>query len=197
MDDYGRRIILDVPFERAVADTSEAFRAEGFDVVSTLDVRGYLARNAHHECRRYLLLQMLLPQLTLDALRHDPEIGPILPTTIAVYELPDGETAVVASPSLAPVESDFGWQAERPAIAALADRASERLARALDRVRRVRVHSGTGCTHDACTLGCLDGHGGLVHIPDRSSVPRRACTGACADCHVADGDKTNPLDRGD
>jgi hypothetical protein len=141
MDDYGRRLILDVPFEQAVTETSKALRAEGFDLVSRIDIRDYLDRRAHHECRRYVLLGALLPQLTLDALRHDPEIGTILPTAIAIYELPDGETAVAANPSLAPVVSDFGWRAGRPAIAALADHGGERLAHALDRLEHIARRS--------------------------------------------------------
>jgi len=142
MDDYGRRLILDVPFEQAVTETSKALRAEGFDLVSTIDIRDYLARSAHHECRRYLLFGAMLPQLTLDALRHDPEIGTMLPAAIAIYELPDGETAVAANPPLAPVASDFGWRAGRPAIAAIADRGGERLARALDRLHDISRRSG-------------------------------------------------------
>ena len=118
MEDYGRRIILDIPFEQAVTQTSHALHAEGFDVVATVDVRHYLARSAHHDCRRYLLLEALLPQVTLDALQHDSGLGPMLPTTIAIYELADGETAVAASPALAPVAFDLGWRAGRPAIAA-------------------------------------------------------------------------------
>ena len=71
MGEYGRRIVVDIPFERAVAETSAAIRAEGFDLVSTIDLRDYLAKHAHHDCRRYLLLGALLPQLALDALRED------------------------------------------------------------------------------------------------------------------------------
>lgn len=144
MDDYGRRITLDIPFDRAVKEAAKAFHAEGFDLVSTLDMRSYLARHAHHECRRYVLFEALLPQFTLEALQHDAGIGPILPTTIAVYELADGETAVSASPALAPVAFDFGWRAGSPAIGALADRASERVARAFERLHQIGSHTGAG-----------------------------------------------------
>jgi uncharacterized protein (DUF302 family) len=144
MEDYGRRISLDIPFEQAVAQTSRALHAEGFDVIATIDVRDYLARNAHHDCRRYVLLQALLPQVTLDALQHDIGIGPMLPTAIAIFELPDGETAVAASPALAPVAFDFGWRAGQPAIAAIADRSAERLAHAL---ARLQVHQ-----HDSAAM---------------------------------------------
>jgi hypothetical protein len=58
-----------------VTETTKALRAEGFDLVSTVDVRDYLARSAHHECRRHLLFGALLPQLTLDALRPDPKVA--------------------------------------------------------------------------------------------------------------------------
>lgn len=141
MDDYGRRLTLDVDFELAVAETSQVFREEGFDVVARLDVRDYLARTLHHECRRYVLLEALAPELTLDALRHDPGIGPILPITIAVYELADGETAVAVSPPFAPVMSDFGWRAGRPDMAAIGDRAGDQLAQALDRLQQMARRS--------------------------------------------------------
>lgn len=113
MDDYGRRVILDVPFELAVAETSQGLREEGFDA----------------------------PELTLEALQHDPGIGPILPVTVGVYELADGAPAVVASPPLAPVLSDFGWRAATPALATTGDRASEQLAQVLDRLQRTAHHS--------------------------------------------------------
>lgn len=137
MDDYGRRVILDIPFELAVAEASQALRQEGFDIVSRFDVRDFLVRTLHHECRRYMLLEALSPELTLDALQHDPGIGALLPITVAIYELPDGETAIVACPALAPVGSDLGWRAETPALAEICDRVSEQLALTFDSLRRL------------------------------------------------------------
>lgn len=98
MDDYGRRVVLDVPFQLAVAETSQLLREEGLDIVARFDVREYLVRTLHHDCRKYVLLEALAPELTLEALQHDPGIGPILPVTVGIFELADGETAVVASP---------------------------------------------------------------------------------------------------
>jgi uncharacterized protein (DUF302 family) len=141
MEDYGRRIILDIPFGRGVKETLKAFQAEGFDLISALDLRDYLARHAHHECRRYILFAALLAPFTLEALQHDPAIGPMLTTTIAVYELADGETAISASPALAAVAFDFGWRDGSPAIGRLADRASERVARSFERLHRLGVQT--------------------------------------------------------
>jgi hypothetical protein len=136
MDGTIRHLTIDAPFEQAVTETLHAFRAEGFDHVSTLDLRRYLVREAHHDCRRYVLFQMLLPQLTLDAIREDAELGPLLPTMLGVCELPDGETLVTVTPSLAPVVFGVGWRATRPALAAIGDRVSERVARAIGRLQQ-------------------------------------------------------------
>jgi uncharacterized protein (DUF302 family) len=136
MDDYGRRVILDIPFELAVTETCQVFREEGLDVVTRFDVRDYLARTLHHDCRRYTLLEALAPEWTLEARRHDPSIGPILPVTVAIFELADGETAVVASPPFAPVLSDLAWREATSALATIGDRASDQLARVLDRLQR-------------------------------------------------------------
>jgi uncharacterized protein (DUF302 family) len=137
MDDYGRRVILDMPFEAAVAATCQVFRDEGLDVVTRFDVRDYLLRTRRHECRRYEMLEALAPEWTLDALQHDPGIGPLLPVTVAIFELADGETAVVASPPFAPVLSDLAWRETTSALATIGDRASEQLARALDQLQRI------------------------------------------------------------
>jgi uncharacterized protein (DUF302 family) len=141
MDDYGRRIILDIPFELAVAQTSQVLREDGLDVVSRFDVRDYLARTLHHECRRYVLLEALAPEFTLETLQHDPSVGPMLPVMVGIFELADGETAVIASPSLAPVLSDLAWRETTPGLATIGDRASEQLAQALDRLQRTAQRS--------------------------------------------------------
>jgi uncharacterized protein (DUF302 family) len=137
MADYGRRVVIDAPFDRAVAETSDAFRAEGFCLLSTIDVRDYLARKADHECRRYLLLSACLAELTLEVLQHDPEAGAMMQTAVAIFELPDGETAVTVSPAFQGLAADFGWRAEKPEMAAIADRAAGYVARAIDRLRGI------------------------------------------------------------
>lgn len=136
MEDYGRRVVVDLPFDRALIDIIDALRQEGIHVLSRFDVRDYLKRTLHHDFRRYTLLQAATPQLTLDALHEDLAAGAILPITIAVYELADGETAIVVSEPFAPVLADRGWREAAPRLARLADDEGELLARALSRVQR-------------------------------------------------------------
>lgn len=134
MDDYGRRIVIDSGYEAVVGELSRAIREEGLQVVARIDVRDRFWRDLRHDFRRYVLIEAWSPELALEALRRHLEIGPILPTTFAVYELADGETALVAKQPFARVtESD--WRQDDPALAAIANREVERVNRILARLR--------------------------------------------------------------
>ena len=137
VEDYGRRLVVNLPFDRAVIDVIRVLREEGLDVTGRFNVREYLRRRLHHDFRRYVLLQATSPQLMLDALGHDLGVGAILPVTIAVYELADGETAVLVSEPFAPVVSDQAWREAAAELASLADQESEQLGRALARLQRL------------------------------------------------------------
>jgi uncharacterized protein (DUF302 family) len=135
MADYGRRLIVDADFDRTLIETMRAVQLEGLDIITRFDLREHLQRHVHHECRRYVLLQVASPDLMLRALQTDIESGPFLPMTLGVYELADGETVVEATEPFAPVISDAGWRRAAPDLAALADRESAQLARALARMQ--------------------------------------------------------------
>lgn len=137
MDDYGRRIVVDMPFERAVMAVSRALREEDLHIIGRFDVRDHLKLTLSHEFRRYVLLQTCSSQAMLDVLLEDLAAGAALPATIAIYELADGETAIVAGEPMGAVASDLAWRAALPALASIVDRESRRLARAFDRIPRV------------------------------------------------------------
>jgi hypothetical protein len=69
--------------------------------------------------------------VAFDALRLTLDAGPLLTTTLAIYELADGQTAIATRESLAPVADDPAWRRQSPALAALADRERERISRAI------------------------------------------------------------------
>ena len=143
MDDYGRRIVLDLGFEATVDSLGQALRAEGLRALARVDVREHFGRELGHDFRRYVLVQAWSPDLALNALRLDLGAGTSLITSFALYELGDGETAVVAQRPLASVAEDPGWRREAPALAAIADRESDRIARVLDHLQRASLRHGS------------------------------------------------------
>jgi len=144
MDDYGRRIVIDLGFEAAVAHTAQAIREAGLDVVSRIDVRDCFWRDLRHGFRQYVLLDVWSPTLAIEALKHDLAAGTILRTTFAVYELADGETAIVAREPLSSVSSDPGWRRDTPALALIADRLCNQIAGVLARLQHPTPQPASG-----------------------------------------------------
>jgi uncharacterized protein (DUF302 family) len=136
---YGRRVVVDLPFENAVDETIHALRAEGFDLAGRMDVRRFLVHALSHDFRRYVLLEVVSPEVTLEALRQDLDVGAVLPTTCAIFELADGETAVVVAEPFGGLGSEVEWRRTAPALAALADRACEQVARALNGLQQAAL----------------------------------------------------------
>ena len=127
-----------VPFghEEAVARTKEALKAEGFGVLSEIDIQKAMREKVGHEMGRYLILGACNPQLAHRALQAEPELGALLPCNVVVYDDDaaggaggggsPGETVVIAQdPRLM-----LGAVGNR-ALAPIASEARERLERAL------------------------------------------------------------------
>jgi uncharacterized protein (DUF302 family) len=136
MTAYGRRITVDTDFETSVSDVNRALREEGLQVIARIDVRDHFWQHARQSFRRYELMDVWSPELALEALRHDLDVGAMLATTFAVYELTDRRAAIVVNGPLSPEADEPGWRAEAPALAAIADRERERIARVLARLER-------------------------------------------------------------
>lgn len=135
MTDYGRRIVVDAGFDVVVAETIRAIRTEGLQMIDRFDVRSHIVRALGHDFRQYLLIQAWSPECAFETLQHDLDLAAVLATTFAIYELADGETAVVATEPLGPVVSDAEFRREQPAIASIAAAEADRVARVLTRVR--------------------------------------------------------------
>jgi len=135
MNDYGRRIVIDTGFEAAVGEVNRAIRDEGMQTIARVDVRDSFRRDLARDFRRYMLFEAWSPDLAFDALRNDLDAGTIFPTTIAIYELADGETAIMAKEPLAPIAAQPEWRRHASRLARVADRQSERVARVLERLQ--------------------------------------------------------------
>lgn len=126
---YGLRVTVPLSYEEAIDRVSAALKAEGFGVLTTIDVRETLREKIGREFRRYTILGACNPVLADRALAAELEVGLLLPCNVIVYE--DGEKgdgSVVAA--LAPLAA-LGIVGDNPELRAVADEADARLRRAL------------------------------------------------------------------
>ena len=124
---YGLSVTLPVPFDTAVADATAALKAEGFGVLTTIDVQHTLKTKLNREFRKYLILGACNPSLADRALQAELEIGLLLPCNVIVYEADTGQSVVAA---MAPLTA-LGVVGANPPLREVAREADERLRRAL------------------------------------------------------------------
>jgi uncharacterized protein (DUF302 family) len=116
-----------VGFEEAVAQATNALKAQGFGVLTTIDVRRTLKEKLERDFRNYVILGACNPPLADRALRAELEVGLLLPCNVIVYETSPGHSVVAA---MAPL-SALGIVGENPELQAVAKEADSRLRKAL------------------------------------------------------------------
>lgn len=96
---------LAIPFDDAVARTRDALAAEGFGVITEIDVRKTLKTKIGVDFRRYLILGACNPALAHEALKLEANVGAMLPCNVVVQEAGDGRTEVSAIDPVASMQA--------------------------------------------------------------------------------------------
>lgn len=110
----------------ATARVTEALKAEGFGVLTEIDVKATLAKKLGVEFRPYRILGACNPGLAHRALQIDPAIGLILPCNVVVQEAEGGAEVLVIDP-----RAMFG-AVDRPELEPVVAEADARLRRVVD-----------------------------------------------------------------
>jgi uncharacterized protein (DUF302 family) len=126
MSTFGIRAHFRGPFDTAVAKVTEALKAEGFGVLTEIDVKETLERKLGVSFRRYKILGACNPPFAHRALQANLDVGLLLPCNVAVYEEDGGTTHVAAIDPLQTVAAHGD-----PALATIAKEVGEKLARAM------------------------------------------------------------------
>ncbi len=122
---YGFGMTLHVPYEEAIPRVKEALKAEGFGVLTEIDVRQTLREKLGAEMEPYLILGACNPVLAHRALAQEPEIGLLLPCNVVVRAIEGGCRVEVADP-----KAMLGMVGNEQ-LDAIAEEAKERLQRAV------------------------------------------------------------------
>ncbi|MGE0444829.1 MAG: DUF302 domain-containing protein [Vicinamibacterales bacterium] len=117
-----------VSFDEARARIVAALKAEGFGVLTEIDVTSTLKAKLDREFRRYVILGACNPQLAHQALEAELAIGLLLPCNVCVWEEEGGSVVSIARP-----EAMFELVG-RQDVEPVAREASQRLRRALEHV---------------------------------------------------------------
>lgn len=89
--DYGKHIVLPTTdWDAARADVESALKANGFGVLTEIDVRTTLKKKIDVDHRPYLILGACNPALAHKALSADRYIGLMLPCNVVMQEHADG-----------------------------------------------------------------------------------------------------------
>lgn len=123
--EYGFATTLTLPFETALARVKTALQAEGFGVLTEIDVQRTLQEKIGVEMEAYRILGACNPQLAHRALQVEPSVGLLLPCNVVVRETSAGSRVEIVDP-----DAMLGVVGNRQ-LNAIADEARERLRRVL------------------------------------------------------------------
>jgi uncharacterized protein (DUF302 family) len=122
----GITVQLNAGYEAALVRTVEALKAEGFGVLTEIDVKETFKKKLGVDTPAYKILGACNPPLAYRALSAAPEVGLLLPCNVTVREVDGGKIevslvdplmmlGVVSNPALKPVAEEARARLERVA----------------------------------------------------------------------------------
>ncbi len=118
------RATLDMPLASALEATTAALKAEGFGVLTSIDVQATLKEKLGESFDPYLILGACNPALAHRALSADGDLGLLLPCNVTLHETGGKTTVSIVDP-----QAMLAAAGGNPAIDEVAREASARLSR--------------------------------------------------------------------
>lgn len=105
---YTRSVHLDGTVEQVEPEVREALSAEGFGVLTEIDMAATLKAKLDHDMPAYKVLGACSPPLAKQGLEADPLVGALLPCNVVLRQVDDDtvEVAIVDPGAMLQVASD-------------------------------------------------------------------------------------------
>jgi uncharacterized protein (DUF302 family) len=116
-------------FDDVIARTTAALQAEGFGIITQIDVQKTLKEKIGVGFRKYRILGACNPQLAFEALQLEDKVGTMLPCNVVVQEQDHGKVEVAAIDPVASMQA-----IDNPLLKAAASQVAARLMRVIDAI---------------------------------------------------------------
>ena len=126
-EEIGFEVHLDCPFDEALEKVMTALKAEGFGVLTRIDVKATLKEKLGEDFHPYVILGACNPELAHRALSTESVVGLMLPCNVTIEADPQGGSlARIANPEMV---IQVGTLKNNPTLREVATEARARLER--------------------------------------------------------------------
>ena len=116
-------------FEESIVYVTEVLRAEGFGIISEIDIQKAFKEKINVDFRKYRILGACNPHFAYKSLSIEDKIGVFLPCNVVVQELANGDIEVMAVDPIAMMST-----VENEALAKLAFEMQSKLKNVIDKL---------------------------------------------------------------
>src|SRR5579883_399923 len=116
-----------VGFDDAIRRATEALKAEGFGIITEIDVKETLKKKINVDFRNYRILGACNPSFAHEALQIEDKVGTMLPCNVVVQEIGSGKVEVAAIDPVASMQS-----IDNPSLKSAAEKVRTKLRKVVD-----------------------------------------------------------------
>ena len=97
---FEESVTLAQPFDEVLAEVKESLAAEGFEVLTEVDIEETIGQRLGTDVDHFVILGACVPELASRALAVEPQLGVLLPCNVVVRESSAGVCVEAVDPGV-------------------------------------------------------------------------------------------------